>query len=68
MPNTVNGLSGKEANSTDQLSGGNLAQKFATKAIENKLEQQEQQGQNAVSLIQSSGIGQGLGQNINLRV
>jgi len=46
-----------------QRSGGDLQQQVAVEAAANSIEQQQQQGQNAVELIQSSGIGQ----NVNVQ-
>lgn len=43
--------------------GGSLQQQVAVEAAANSQEQQEQQGQNAIELIQSSGIGQ----NVNVQ-
>jgi len=43
--------------------GGDVQQQVAVEAVSDAQEQQEQQGQNAVSLIESSGIGQ----NVNVQ-
>lgn len=43
--------------------GGNLQQQVAVEAAADQQEQQQQQGQNAIELIQSSGIGQ----NVNVQ-